>query len=94
MQYQVVNDICYNLYCTIKKLWKFSQKTGFQAHFQGKRCGSLLNHNHKEKFHKTCKFKFGNKKPEKEIKRHEKQEKYEEQSSSKGKSASCTNIVE
>ena len=53
---------------------------------------SLLNH--KAKFHKTCKFKFGNKKLEKAIKRHEKQEKYEEQSSSKGKSASCTNIVE
>ena len=46
---------------------------------------SLLNH--KAKFHKTCKFKFGNKKLEKAIKRHEKQEKYEEQSSSKGKSA-------
>ena len=53
---------------------------------------SLLNH--KAKFHKPCKFKFGNKKLEKAIKRHEKQEKYEEQSSSKGKSASCTNIVE
>ena len=53
---------------------------------------SLLNH--KAKFHKTCKLKFGNEKLEKAIKRHEKQEKYEEQSSSKGKSASCTNIVE
>ena len=52
---------------------------------------SLLNH--KAKFHKTCKLKFGNEKLEKAIKRHEKQEKYEEQSSSKGKSASCTNIV-
>ena len=43
--------------------------------------------NHKAKFHKTCKLKFGNKKLEKAIIRHEKQEKYEEQSSSKGKSA-------
>ena len=53
---------------------------------------SLLNH--KAKFDKTCKLKFGNQKLEKTIKRHEKQEKYEEQSSSKGNSASCTNIVE
>ena len=53
---------------------------------------SLLNH--KAKFHKTCKLKFGNEKLEKAIKRHKKQEKFEEQSSSKGKSASCTNIVE
>ena len=52
---------------------------------------SLLTH--KAKFHKTCKLRFGNEKLEKAIKRHEKQEKYEEQSSSKGKSASCTNIV-
>ena len=43
--------------------------------------------NHKAKFHKTCQLKFGNKKLEKAIIRHEKQEKYEEQSSSKGKSA-------
>ena len=53
---------------------------------------SLLNH--KAKFHKTCKLKFEDKKLEKAIKRQEKQEKYEEQSSSKGKSALCTNIVE
>ena len=53
---------------------------------------SLLNH--KAKFHKTRKLKFGNEKLEKAIKRHEKQEKFEEQSSSKGKSVSCTNIVE
>ena len=53
---------------------------------------SLLNN--KAKFHKTCKLKFGNEKIEKVIKRHEKQEKFEEQSSSKGKSASCTIIVE
>ena len=52
---------------------------------------SLLNH--KAKFHKTCKLKFGSEKQEKAIKRHEKQHKYEEQSPSKGKSASCTNIV-
>ena len=53
---------------------------------------SLLNH--KTKLNKTCNLKFGNEKLKKAIKRHEKQEKYEEQSSSKGKSASCTNIVE
>ena len=53
---------------------------------------SLLNH--KAKFHKTCKLKFGNEKLNKAIKRHEKQEKFEEQSSSKGKNASCTNILE
>ena len=35
MQYQTVNPICYAFYCTIKKWWKFSQKTDVLAHFQG-----------------------------------------------------------
>ena len=58
----------------------------------GTALGTLLL-NHKSKFRKTCKLKFGNEKLEKAIKRHEKQDKYEEQSPSKGKSASCTNLV-
>ena len=34
-QFQVGNDICYNFNCTIKKWWKFSQKTIFRHIFRG-----------------------------------------------------------
>ena len=34
MQYQLVNDICYSFNWTIKKWWKFSEKTDFGAHFE------------------------------------------------------------